>query len=183
MSPSSNHRMYYVALLCPPEIDREVSSLKQYMRQQYGCVAALKSPAHITLVAPFWYEEPREEQLLSLLGGFHSDVGNLDLHLQGFSHFDRKVLFIAVDPSPALEELRNQAFRHFHQALGPALRPDDRPFHPHVTIATRDLRPSAFVAAWEYFSRQTFEARFTGARISLLKLFPGQWQVIRDQAW
>jgi hypothetical protein len=61
MNLSSTHNMYFVALVAPPEPDKKVLELKNWMKDQFGTVVALKSPAHITFIQPFWLEEDQEE--------------------------------------------------------------------------------------------------------------------------
>ncbi|HEY6506286.1 MAG TPA: hypothetical protein VIZ28_20055, partial [Chitinophagaceae bacterium] len=52
MNHFATHKMYYVALLCSPETDGKVQQFKYWMRERFGCTAALRSPAHITLIPP-----------------------------------------------------------------------------------------------------------------------------------
>ena len=53
--------MYYIAVAAPEEINKQALKWKQYMKDVYGCVVALKSPAHITLIPPFWCKEELEK--------------------------------------------------------------------------------------------------------------------------
>jgi 2'-5' RNA ligase len=175
--------MYYVAILCPPGIDKEILGFKNFMKDRFGCTAALKSPAHITMVTPFWFEETREDELQQTLQSFASDLNDLQIQLNGFSHFNKRVLFVNIEDNPGIEEIRNQAERHFIGSLGDAIRKDDRPFHPHVTIATRDMKPGDFTEAWEHFSRKEFMTSFQTGTINLLKLDPDRWNVIGEKKW
>jgi len=173
--------MYFLALVCDPSLEEKVLQLKYQMRDRYGCVTALRSPAHITLVAPFWLDEPKEGELYKALDVFDSDIGSLQIELNGFSHFNRKVLFIQVIENPGLEELKNQVTDHFINQFGDVIKRDLRPFHPHITIANRDLKPGDFLKAWEQYSRKTFKEHFEANTISLLKLSPGKWDVVRSR--
>jgi 2'-5' RNA ligase len=175
--------MYYLAIVCPQAIDQKVSQFKQLMKDRFSCIVAMKSPAHITLIAPFWFDEDREHELVDALASFHSDMETLTLHLAGFNHFNRRVLFVELEAQPALEELREQLSQYFTTRFPGEIKKDLRPFHPHVTIATRDLKPGDFIKAWDYFSHQEFTASFTTQTISLLKLSPGKWNVFSEQQW
>jgi 2'-5' RNA ligase len=177
------HKMYYVAILCPPDVDKEVLQFKNYMKGRFGCTAALKSPAHLTLITPFWSGETREAELQQALQSFKTDMNDIPIHLNGFSHFNQRVLFVNVKHNPSIEELRNQTEKHFIQSFGDVIRKDDRPFHPHVTIATRDMKPGDFIQAWEYFSKIDFMKSFQTRTISLLKLGPDKWNVIGEKNW
>ena len=54
---------------------------------------------------------------------------------------------------------------------------DERPFQPHITIASRDLKKGDFAAAWAYFSGRSYEARFEADTVSLLRNAGSQWEI------
>jgi 2'-5' RNA ligase len=174
------HRMYYVAIVCPKEIDEKVFQFKEWMRKQFGCMVAMKSPGHITLIPPFWMDEGREEELLETLQQFSSDVSP-KIELKDFSHFGDRVLFIHVPENEQLTSLKNETETHFLQSFTDVIRKDERPFNPHVTIANRDVSPGTFVKAWTHFSNQTFESSFVADKVSILKLNAGKWGVIAEK--
>ena len=175
--------MYFVAIICPPSVDKKVLQYKHWMKEQFGCTVALKSPAHITLIPPFWLEDEKETALTVTLQSFSSDMDTLVIRLNGFSHFGRRVLFVKVNENPALEEIKKQVENHFSKVFNDTIKKDDRPFHPHVTIANRDIKPSDFLTAWEYFSKKEFNEIFYVNVISLLKLCQGKWKVIGAKPW
>ncbi len=183
MNNSSAHCMYFFAILCPGELNHKIQPFKLWMKEHYGTAAALKSPAHITMIQPFWLEETREENLAQTFQLFKSDMDELEIQLDGFSHFGKKVLFVKVKEDPALEELKHQAENHFLLSFSDRIKKDDRPFHPHVTIATRDLKPGDFDKAWLHFSEKIFKESFRARAISLLKLVDGKWKMIAEKKW
>lgn len=171
-----------MALVCQPPLNKKILRYKLWMRDQFGCVVAMKSPAHITLIPPFWLPDSEEEKLLDALQSFTSTIGELMIPLNGFSHFRKRVLFVAVDASPELEQLKKQAEDHFIKIF-PAIKKDTRPFHPHITIANRDMKPSHFEKAWEYFSGKKFVEGFSTRTISLLIHSGGKWNVLSEREW
>lgn len=175
--------MYYVALICPPEVDKKVEQHKYWMKDQFGCVVALNSPAHITLIPPFWLAETGETELINTVQSFTSDLAELDIQLDNFSHFGKKVLIIGVKENPALEEIKKPVELHFIRVFGDVIQADSRPFHPHITMANRDIKLSDFEKAWDHFSKKTFQASFRTKTISLLKLRSGIWNTIADKIW
>lgn len=183
MDTGLSYHMYYVAILCPPGIEQQVSKCKQYMEEQFGCRAASKSPAHITLVAPFWWPSAREQELSEIFRKFSSDLEPLTIRLEGFSHFNRKVLFIEVVENSELNRLYLEAQEYFAGRLEGLFRKDDRQFHPHITIATRDLKPGDFLKAWEHLSRKTYSAEFTSKSLHLLRLATTKWESINVVDW
>jgi len=172
------YQMYFLAVVCPQETDKIVLSYKHWMRDRFGCTAALKSPAHITLVAPFWLSETDEPQLLDALEKFNSRQQAFPVTLSNFSHFGNKVLFVHVEANEQLALLQGEVESYFRHQFPHAIKSDNRPFHPHVTIATRDMSPAAFRDAWLRFSRETYNSTFRVSSLTLLKLSPGKWNIL-----
>lgn len=172
--------MYFVALLCPADIQDRVQQHKLWMKEQFGSVVALKAPAHITLVRPFWLEGSWEEYLRNTLLAFKWTGKKPLVRLQAFSHFSNRVIYIAVWPDPALQELKKNVEAHFIHSFGDSLRKDSLPFHPHVTIANRDLKPGDFKKAWDHFSKKEFNAEFDAGTITLLKLVDSKWETVES---
>jgi 2'-5' RNA ligase len=183
MKQGERHDMFYLAIVCPPEIDQEIHAFKLWIQSHCQSVNALKSPGHITLVPPFWFPASREQELHSHLTAFRSPTANITIELSGFSHFGKRVIYVEVQENKALAQLYMDAVQHFEVLPGTGIKRDERSFHPHVTIATRDLRPSMFRQAWEHFSGMSFESGFSADRISLFKLNTGKWQVCCSHLW
>ena len=136
--------MYFVAIVLPVELDQKVLKYKQFMIDKYGSAVGLKSPAHITLVPPFWLEADREPLLLEHFQRFQSTPRNFEVKLKGFGHFRKRVLFVAVDDNPNLDILQHETFDHIIEQFGDKVKKEEQRFHPHITLATRDLKPEAY---------------------------------------
>lgn len=174
--------MYFVAIVCPPSINTGIQGCKIWMKEKFDCVVALRSPAHITLVPPFWLEQDRESALLEALYEYKSAMDEPEITINGFDHFSRRVLFAAVAKNGMLQKLKDEVEQHFRRRF-PEIRSDQRPFHPHITIANRDMKPAHFLKAWEYFSKQRLHYRFTALTVSVLRHDGAQWQVIGESIW
>ena len=174
--------MYFLAMVCPPPLDQKILGFKNWMKEKFGCVVALRSPAHITLVLPFWLADEREEELFKVLQAFSSEVGAILVDVNGFSHFGKRVLFAAVKTSPELELIKTKVEEHFTN-LFPEIKKDERPFHPHITIANRDMKPSDFEKAWAHFSSMKLEENFIASQITLLKHDGGRWKAVGEKEW
>jgi 2'-5' RNA ligase len=68
------------------------------------------------------------------------------------------------------------AFCKAHPQYG--AKPDTRPFHPHITIATRDLHKRAFAEAWPLFEHKTYSAQFEATALSVLRHNTRFWDVV-----
>ena len=180
---AATHNMYYVAVLCSAAIDEKIRKHKLWMRDRFGCTVALKSSAHITLIPPFWLDNEKEQLLIKTLHTIQKSTQPFTIQLKHFSHFGNKVIFASVEENPSLGSLRRATEDHFIIPFRGIIKPDDRPFHPHVTIANRDIKPGDFMKAWAHFEKLNFQEAFIASKISLLKLRPGKWNVIADQSF
>ena len=70
--------MYFIAIVLPEELNQKILSFKQYMFEKYKCEVGLRSPAHITLIPPYWMNEDLENQLKK----------DLELHANTFRPFE-----------------------------------------------------------------------------------------------
>lgn len=148
------------------------------MAQTYHSKAALRSPPHITLHMPFRLGVKKLVRLQNALQNFCDKQGPLEIELDGFSTFSPKVIFIDVVPDPQLDDLQKGIAELMKTELNIFnANFQDRPFHPHVTVAFRDLRKSQFHQAWQHFKTQTFQERVRFDELSLLIHEHSKWIV------
>lgn len=182
--PASRKCQYFLGLIPPSPIAEEIALLKEYFRDHYHSRAALNSPPHITLHMPFEWREDRESELVASISTFASRQSAFPLQLRDFGCFEPRVIFINVLPEPALDGMQSSLHRYCKTQLDlyNALY-QDRPFHPHLTLAFRDLKKSAFRTAWEEFKNRNFEAVFAVNAICLLKHNGRQWNLNNELAF
>ena len=170
--------MYFIAIVAPEEINQLVLKWKNFFKERYECSVALKSPAHITIIPPFWMNKELENNLINSISEFSITKTKFEIALKDFATFKPKVIFVDIVKSKILDGLY-QSFSDFifSQNKFP-IKKEDRPFHPHVTLATRDLYKKAFQEAWEIFSKKKYEALWIVSGISLLRHNKKNWDVI-----
>lgn len=170
-------KMYFVALVLPEELDEKILVCKRWMHEKYGCKVGLKSPAHITLISPFWMPEEMEADFVAELKTIASNIERFSLTTNNIDSFATRTLFISLQPSDALNEAKRKVDVHF--AAGPyKIKKENRPFHPHITIATRDLHKKDFAEAWSKFETMLFREAFDATALSLLKHNGQTWDVV-----
>ena len=86
--------MYFIAVVLPPELDLKILKYKQWMYEKYGCRVGLKSPAHITIIPPFWTEPGKEDSLKTGIDGISSTQETFIIQTANFSAFKPRTLFI-----------------------------------------------------------------------------------------
>jgi len=169
--------LYYIGTLCPGAINEKVGAYKQYMQTAYGCRAAQKSPAHLTLVPPFKAEEDLEPLLQEFVTAYNTGIIPFEIQLRNFDHFNKRVLFVDVVPNEELTLLEKNVNLQFSEAFPSIIFRTKPEFHPHVTIATRDIPEHKFDEIWDYFQQQSMDASFTCNSLTVLKLEKGVWEV------
>lgn len=170
--------MYYIAIVAPDDINQEVLKWKNFFKDHFDCTVALKSPAHITLIPPFWMKEDLENELINSIKNYSITKNKFEISLKDFAAFQPKVIFVDVVKSEVLNGVYQSFADNIFSESKFLIKKDDRPFHPHVTLATRDLYKKAFQEAWEIFSKKKYKALWTVSGISLLRHNKKNWDVI-----
>jgi 2'-5' RNA ligase len=168
---------YFIAIVAPEEINQQVLEWKQYMLQHFNCKVALRSPAHITLIPPFIMADTMQHELEEVLLEFANEQSSFPIQLKNFAAFKPRVLYVHVQPNSLLNDLQAslEAFLLQHKHF--PIKKEDRAFHPHVTIANRDLQKEDFPLAWQYFQQMSYEVSFPAYAISLLRHNGQIWEV------
>ncbi|RYY67460.1 MAG: 2'-5' RNA ligase family protein [Chitinophagaceae bacterium] len=171
-------QLYYVALVLPDALNRKIVLFKEWMRDRFGCRVGLKSPAHITILPPYWMEPALEAGLRSDLEAFAATQASFLVRTKGFSSFKTRTLFIDVHVDEPLRQLKAACDDWFTRLPQYRLKREARPFHPHITIATRDIPAGAFADAWAHFGHKPFEEEWSATELSLLKHNGRSWDVV-----
>jgi len=171
---------YFLAIVLPDPYQNQVMALKEYVREHFESKAALRSPAHITLHMPFDWKDSKEELLLHTLQAFKFRTP-VSIELNNFGCFEPRVVYVDVTSNEHLSQLQKELVQHVKQNLGLMNEAENmRGFHPHATIAFRDLSKEKFRQAWEYFKDEKYQGIFTSSEFHLLKHSPGKWEVFKE---
>lgn len=174
-------KLYFVAVV-PPEPQRtQLTGLKEYFREKYHSSKALNSPPHITLHMPFKWKEQKEQLPEATLQECCAAFKPFSLSLRGFGAFPPRVIFIRPEENFELLKLQKELSGLMRRRLN-IFNADykDRAFHPHLTLAFRDLKKDQFQLAWEEFQHRRFEMAFEVEGICLLKHNGKSWDVFRE---
>ena len=178
---SERTKQYFVAIVPPPPVFEEALVLKEYFKEKYGSKAALNSPPHITLHMPFLWNGEKEKKLIAKLQEFATRQDPIKVCLDNFSSFPPRVIFINVAESDALNELQKRLHRFFKQELDIFnANYKEEPYHPHLTLAFRDLKKDQYPLAWGEFSKKEFKAEFVADKVVLLKHNGKSWDVLKE---
>lgn len=163
-------KKYFIALIIPEPYFGEIEGMKQNLFEQFQLKGALRSPAHITLHRPFEWKEEKENKLLEKLMEFKFEQ-SFKIELNNFSFFEPRVIFVDVLYNISLNNLHQQLTHFAKRELKLYNEAEDmRGFHPHVTIAFRDLKKPLFYQIKNSFLDKKFEGEFITPKLTLLKL-------------
>lgn len=168
--------LYFIALVPPEPFREQAWKLKEYFRDHYNSKASLNSPPHITLCPPFNLTSP-EDELVKALRKKGAEFTPFEACLQNFGAFPPRVIFIDVMPQPKMEELQGevkQLVKNF--AEKDSRLEEDRPFHPHMTLAFRDLDKQQFKAGWKEFNERELSYCWLVEEFTLLRHNGRHWE-------
>ena len=171
---------YFIAIVPPEPLLSEIQDKKKSIFEKYQTKGALRSPGHITLHMPFSWEEEKENKLIACLQSFDFETA-FHISLENFSCFEPRVVFINVKQDETLFQLQKKLVQHVKVNLQLFNQSDNmRGFHPHITIAFRDLKKPVFYKIWEEFQHKSFEHTFNCHSFYLLKPVKDKWEVYKE---
>ncbi len=168
---------YFIAIVIPPPLQQQIEDVKQELFSRYGLKGALRSPAHITLHRPFEWKAEKEEALISKLKSFPFEPGGT-IVLENFNCFAPRVIYVGVEQTQVLSDLYQELKKYALRELKLLNEVNDlRGFHPHVTVAFRDLKKNRFEEIWAEYKDRKIGGEFELKGFSLMR-HEGIWKEI-----
>jgi 2'-5' RNA ligase len=167
-------KLYFIGIVFEKKISSRIQSLKEMARTRFASRKALRSPAHITLAAPFHYDAKQIQQVKTVVEEMESAA--FPIRLEGAGRFGKRVIFVKTDSHKELSSYRDRLEEKL-QPLGIDTR--TRKFHPHVTIAFKDLQEKVFPEAYTYFSDKCDIGISYHWKPVILELYPYGWKSLQ----
>jgi len=164
---SAARQRLFVAIPCPltSNIQHALDELRAAQRDAASGLRVVDAATlHITLSFLGSVTVDRITQLQAALDNLHT-LPAPQLVLEGVGHFS-SALWLGVAPNPALAKLAARCDASL-RALGFEL--EERPFHPHVTLARLNPRPGFDCKAWCRTHRDTRWVEFAADRVLLYR--------------
>ena len=159
----------------------QAMELKEYFKEKYNSKASLNSPPHITLHMPFQWKEEKENLLAERISSFALSQNSFEMTLLNFGSFEPCVVFMDVVKNEKLSALQKNLHKFCKKELNLFnANYKELAYHPHLTLAFRDIKKSEFTRAWEEFKEKKFEATFEVNSIALLKRDGSKWQIFSE---
>ena len=171
-------KKYFIAIVIPEPAYSQIEAIKQQLMAEHGLKGALRSPSHITLHRPFEWKEEKEGILIEKLNEFRFSAA-FEIELQNFAFFEPRVIYVNVNPNDVLTKLYNELKGFAKKELRLFNEWEDlRGFHPHITVANRDLKKPKFYALQKEFVVKEFSGSFIVNELALLRL-ENTWETYR----
>ena len=179
-SNKDNLSLYFIAIIPKDPLQSKLMELKQWVFKGVGSKGALRSPAHITLLMPFKWKQEKESLLFESIDKLAYSIAPFNIELFNYNCFEPRVIYVNVKNSDILTEAKNEVVKMAKQELKLTFLKDLRVFHPHITIAFRDLKKPQFYELWEQLKEKEFEADFEASSLALLKHNGKRWDVCKE---
>lgn len=174
-------RKYFIAIVPEGALQEKATDIKLVLKEKYNLKYALRSPAHVTLKMPFLWNEAKEERLFSALEPFFATQSSFDLSFQGIGKFSDRVIYIKVKKNGLLLELQKELALVCQRQLNQKQELSDYAYHPHMTVAFKDVRRKCFADYLEAVKAIGFSGKMSVEKVALLKKLEGEpWKIIKS---
>ena len=172
--------IYLLAIIPPHELSLEIHQIRLQCSEKFGVLKALKPPVHISMYRPFRLEEEFEDNFILLIQSAIAEQEVFEQKIENFNAFNTHAI--------VLRALLNTGILNLYDTISTIMKEkgidkhptDIFPFHPHLTIAYRDIKPDVFPLMWEDYKDKKYNASFRADHLSLLKHDGNQWLVIKN---
>ena len=150
-----------IAILPPTGIAEKVKQEQQFIADRWGPKHALRTPPHLTIIPPLAVNPTSFNAIKRMAAVIASGMNPFTIQLKGYGAFKPRVVYIHPVIPPAMQTL----YRQWRDALEVELpqlldRYPDLPYHPHLTLAHRDVYPDQFSSIWRHYQGRSFDAHF-----------------------
>ena len=169
---------HFIGVLASDDITLALEDCRRYMNEAYGCKSGHATPIHVTLVPPFFL--PGEYSSDDLAKAIEEIVIPKKLfftaHVDNFDAFGDRTLFAKVLPDEKWTTLRNSVYSAVAKAAPCCVKKDTRPFHPHLTVANRDIPEGAMTDALSSMNELSLSEDFPVDNITIFERVNGKWK-------
>ena len=176
--------LYFVAIIPPEPLVSKIREMKLVACHNFQSCAAMKSPPHITLHMPFRWKKKKEEKLFTFFKEFQADVSAFKVEVNGVDHFGDRVIYLSIAANSMMMHLQSTLVKSMKRELNLFnAQYKGKAFHPHITLAFRDLKKHHFEPAISHFKSMGLLESFQSDCYTLLKHDGNQWHSFREYVY
>ena len=124
---------------------------------------------------PEIHNEANEDKLINRLKDFLVGYKPLKLMIKGVKTFGNRVIYLGVEAEQELYDFQSDLKTFCKRELNLVDELSDRNFHPHMTIAFKDIKKSQFQNILKFSNEKDLAKEWTETQIVLLKKEDGRW--------
>ncbi len=164
--------LFFIAVAPDENLTAEVRKVNQDFAERFDSEKALKSFPHITLAPPFSVKEEDEAALKKHFENIEISVSPFEQRLRDYGCFERKnpTIFIRPENTEELQQLHKEVAVKMDKEI-------NENFHPHLTVAFRDLTKENFDKAWREYQNKEFKGSFNVNRVGLYRHDGKRWNL------
>jgi 2'-5' RNA ligase len=167
--------LVYYALIPESPVQDQITAFKLEAAQRFGTLKALNSPAHLTLIPPRRLDALALDRYDEVVRQVSDAISAFSLACQGFAAFPPRVIYVHVLANEDLLNLNTRIWEQLYRS-GLTARQEGPRFHPHMTVAFRDLNPQQYAVAWPFFQNQSYQAEWQAEGVWRLLHRGGRWE-------
>lgn len=173
--------LYLIGVLPPEQLSEEIEEIRQELSERFNIYAALKPPVHITLFRPLKLDEKLEKHLVKLLKPIGYNHYPFSQDLLNFDCFNIQTAFITAVKSSPLNDLQKEISGVINKnKIDVKDVKGNTTFHPHITVAYRDIPPEVFPLLWNELKNRKFKRSFMVDKFHLLKHNRKKWMPFEE---
>ena len=170
-----------LAILPPDPVFSHARQEQERISKTWGPHHALRTPPHVTVIPPLALETSELRLLNAIVEVIAPAIKSFPVALNGYGAFKPRVIFIQPEVSEPLMELYKICYQAVRSKLPHTLdQYPDKPFHPHITLAHKDVSRTQFEKMWEYYSMHEYHASFMVDHYSVLRHENEGWKVEKE---
>ena len=167
-----------IAIVLPEPLFSVVREQQHYIAENWKSMHALRTPPHITIIPPLALTPVEIIKLQEMAREIASKCNPFRLSVNEYGAFKPRVIFMKPDVPPGLSYL----FKNWRDALLKTIphvleKYPDRPYHPHITLAHRDVDRQRFDEMWKYFKNKKIEMSIEINQCCILTHSKEGWQI------
>ena len=167
-----------IAIIPPEPVFSEIKQQQNLIAKTWGPKHALRTPPHITIIPPVALKAEEVPMVHNMAAAIAQMFTPFEIVLRNFGAFPPRVVFIRPEKSLVLESLQATLENALKQKLPHLLdNYPQRPYHPHVTLAHKDVRREQFEKMWVHYATKTYQATFNVTSFCILDHTADGWVV------
>lgn len=167
-----------LAIVLPEPAYSFVIEQQNYIASTWGPRHALRTPPHLTLIEPLALSANEITIIESLCSKAAASHTAFHIRVCGYGAFVPRVVFINPIIPTDLIQLQSEMRTKIQEIIPDVLKKyEERTFHPHITVAHRDMNTDQFEMMWGYFENLKLDLEFTIDRFHILGHRSTGWEV------